>query len=82
MQLANFYEADESIRKCLCGHVFAFEPGNLDIGYKDNEGKNLTDEALVHMSLNRINCPKCSKIFCYSCKAHPYHLGRTCEQQQ
>lgn len=34
----------------------------------------------MHMSLNRINCPKCKKIFCYNCKADPYHLGKTCEE--
>ena len=62
--------------------MFAFEPGALDYGFKDDEGKVLSEEALMHMSLNRINCPKCSKIFCFACKAQPYHLGRTCEQQK
>ena len=74
-----FRAQDDSIRECLCGHVFAFEPGNIDYGYKDDEGKEVKEESLIHMSLNRINCPKCHKIFCYNCKTLPYHLGRTCE---
>jgi len=37
------------------------EQGSLDIGFKDDFGKPISDDAAIHMSKNRANCPKCSK---------------------
>lgn len=70
------------IKECPCGNQFIAEQGNVDYGYKDELGKVISDEAAVHMSKNRINCPKCHLIFCSNCKAAPYHLGKTCEENQ
>lgn len=75
-----FRAQDDSIKECICGHIFAFEQGSVDLGFKDDQGEKISDNAAIHMSLNRINCPKCKKIFCYKCKAEPYHLGKTCDE--
>ena len=74
------FTANPDIKKCICGYVFMAEPGQVIYGYKDDTGKPISDEAAEHMSINRVNCPQCKQIFCSNCKKAPYHLGKTCDQ--
>ena len=47
---------------------------------KDDKGNPLSQEAAVHMSKFRIRCNGCQKNFCAACNAEPYHVGKTCDQ--
>lgn len=49
---------------------------------KNDEGKNITKTAAIHMSKFRIRCPECGNNFCSKCHEEPYHLGMNCEQFQ
>jgi hypothetical protein len=48
----------------------------------DENGKQLTPEAWIHFSSHRVRCHACHVNFCSSCKAQPYHLGRSCAQHR
>lgn len=63
-QMKQLKESNSDIKECPCGNTFIAVPGNVDYGYKDEQGKAISDEAAVHMSINRINCPKCHLIYC------------------
>lgn len=76
LQISN----EMGIKACLCGHQFQVDPGAVDYGYKDELGKQISDDAAVHMSINRVKCPECEKVFCSGCQAQPYHLGKSCEE--
>lgn len=80
--MKSFLESDPGIKICKCGHKFAVETGAVDYGYKDEYGRAISDEAAIHMAENRINCPECHHIFCGSCNAAPYHLGKTCQEHK
>ena len=69
-------------KKCRCGAQVVIDEGDIAVGYKDDNGKVISEEAAIHMSKNRANCPDCGKQFCGSCQATPYHVGQTCEQHQ
>ena len=56
--------------------------GNVEVGLKDEQGQPLTLEAAQHMAQYRIRCNKCGKNWCTKCRAQPYHLGKTCEQNE
>ncbi|CAI5999912.1 unnamed protein product [Closterium sp. NIES-65] len=45
---------------------------------RDEEGRVLSREAIVHKAGNRFRCGECAVVFCGSCRAHPYHLGLSC----
>ncbi len=70
-----------------CGSIWESMPdtGRRDqpnITEKDEKGNVLTREAWQHYCDFRDRCRDCDTNFCKSCKAVPYHLGRTCEAQQ
>ncbi|GAM20373.1 hypothetical protein SAMD00019534_035480, partial [Acytostelium subglobosum LB1] len=46
----------------------------------DENGKELTKEAIEHKNKCRLRCPACSIVFCADCRLTPYHLGFTCDQ--
>eukprot|EP00008_Paramoeba_atlantica_P014012 CAMPEP_0201478736 /NCGR_PEP_ID=MMETSP0151_2-20130828/3510_1 /ASSEMBLY_ACC=CAM_ASM_000257 /TAXON_ID=200890 /ORGANISM="Paramoeba atlantica, Strain 621/1 / CCAP 1560/9" /LENGTH=1139 /DNA_ID=CAMNT_0047859915 /DNA_START=83 /DNA_END=3502 /DNA_ORIENTATION=- len=48
----------------------------------DDSGRPLKYEALQDYHHNRFRCRRCSVVFCANCKANPYHLGRTCEDNR
>lgn len=37
-------------------------------------------DAIRHRDEYRLRCGECGSNFCTSCRAEPYHLGKTCEQ--
>ena len=43
-------------------------------------GNKISREAAEHMARHRVRCNQCAKIFCASCNADPYHIGKTCEE--
>jgi ribosomal protein S18 acetylase RimI-like enzyme len=52
-----------------------------DIKMTDDSGKVLSVDAWRHFSTFRMRCRgKCEQDFCVSCRARPYHLGKTCAQ--
>ncbi len=73
---------DIGIHECLCGHLFSADQGPVPKSYKDDLGNPISDAAAVHMSINRIHCPKCERTFCSSCKTAPYHLGKNCQENE
>jgi hypothetical protein len=42
----------------------------------------LNKVAANHMAKNRVRCNECERNFCASCKAEPYHIGKTCAQHE
>lgn len=72
---------DFNLSKCPnCQYIAEIVPGEIDRNIRDEEGKKLSEESCVHFANHRVRCNKCSENFCSRCKAHPYHLGMTCEQ--
>lgn len=71
---------NENMVSCACGNIMMMEPGDIIKGQKDNNGALITQEAAKHMANNRIRCNGCQKNFCTSCNAEPYHVGKTCDQ--
>ncbi len=67
---------------CKCGNAIEFVKGEVYYDYKNDEGKKITKTAAKHMSSNRVRCNECGINFCISCKADPYHLGKTCAQYE
>lgn len=63
-----------------CKEKNSFEKGEVDYNIKDNQNKKLSKEAAEDYAYNRCRCPSCQGIFCISCKALPYHLGKTCKE--
>ena len=64
-----------------CGEQNVFEPGNVDYSVKDENGKILTRQAAEDYAKNRCRCGFCRKDFCKECGRMPYHLGKTCKEQ-
>ena len=64
-----------------CGEQNIFEPGNVDYNVKDENGKILTRQAAEDYAKNRCRCGFCRKDFCKECGRMPYHLGKTCKEQ-
>ena len=48
-------------KKCRCGAQVVIDEGDIAVGYKDDNGKVISEEAAIHMSKNRANCPDCGK---------------------
>ncbi|CAG9311497.1 unnamed protein product [Blepharisma stoltei] len=67
---------------CDCGVMSILEPGVPDYAYKDEQGQPISRRAAENMAQFRFRCGNCHKIFCASCKADPYHLGKTCQEHQ
>jgi hypothetical protein len=65
---------------CSCGNVMELQAGDVIKGQKDNNGNPVSIEAAKHMANHRIRCPECNKNFCTKCTAEPYHIGKTCDQ--
>lgn len=65
---------------CSCGNIMELEAGEIVKGQKDEKGQLVSHEAALHMAKNRIRCNGCQKNFCASCNAEPYHVGKTCDQ--
>jgi hypothetical protein len=64
-----------------CGHIVEKAPGEVQ-GFRleyDDQGKAMSAEALAHRDQHRLRCQACGVAYCTSCKALPYHLGKTCE---
>lgn len=75
-------EQDENVVRCKCGNAIEFIKGEVYYGFKNDEGKQINKTAAKHMSANRVRCNECGNNFCVSCKAEPYHLGKTCAQYE
>lgn len=56
-------------------------PGEIIKGQKDDKGQPISLEAAKHMAENRIRCNACEKNFCVKCGKEPYHIGKTCDQE-
>eukprot|EP00753_Platysulcus_tardus_P008318 PLAT15892.1.p1 GENE.PLAT15892.1~~PLAT15892.1.p1 ORF type:complete len:615 (-),score=134.59 PLAT15892.1:135-1763(-) len=83
--LESAFDDDDSLTRCpSCNYGFekiAHSGEVVAVGVpKDDDGNPLTEEALRHREEHRVRCPECTQNFCVSCRAMPYHLGRTCEQ--
>jgi len=65
-----------------CNNAFVFESGAVHGNLKDDTGKLLTKEQEMHYAQNRFKCPNCQTEQCRKCKTTPYHMGKTCEEQQ
>lgn len=66
---------------CPCGNMMEMVPGKVQMGQKDDKGQPISREAAEHLAQYRIRCNNCSKNFCTKCKSEPYHMGKTCDQQ-
>ena len=80
--LMDFVRADSSTISCTCGALLTIEEGRVDYGQKDDRGVQLSRAAAENMSKFRIRCRNCARVFCTSCEADPYHLGKTCEEHK
>ena len=78
--LLSFVDKDESTVSCTCGAIVTIEEGRVDYAQKDDKGQPISKDAAENMSKYRIRCRNCARIFCTSCGADPYHLGKTCEE--
>lgn len=67
------------VRCPSCKCFFDFEPGIVDEGFKDAQGKYISKEAAQHMSKYRMRCI-CKAVSCVNCQMLPYHLGMNCEE--
>jgi len=67
---------------CQCNNMFVFEAGSVQGNLKDDFGNLLTKEKEMHYANNRFKCPNCHIEQCRKCKTTPYHLGKTCEENQ
>lgn len=65
-----------------CHEKNSFEKGEVDYNIKDDNNKLLSKTAAEHYAENRCRCLNCQAIFCISCKAIPYHIGKTCTEQK
>lgn len=65
---------------CACGNIMMMEPGDVIKGQKDDKGNPISAEAAKHMANHRIRCNGCEKNFCTKCNTEPYHIGKTCDQ--
>ena len=79
-QFMQIVKENSNMISCSCGNVMLMEPGEVVKGQKDNQGNVMTMEAAKHMAKNRIRCNECQKNFCTECNAEPYHIGKTCDQ--
>ena len=57
-------------------------PGEVIKGQKDDKGNPVSLEAAKHMASFRIRCSSCNENFCTKCNTKPYHVGKTCDQNQ
>ena len=71
-------DEDKGVVRCKCGNAIEVLKGEIYYDYKNDEGNAINKTAARHMSANRVRCPECGNNFCISCKAEPYHLGKTC----
>ncbi|EGG21972.1 hypothetical protein DFA_01858 [Cavenderia fasciculata] len=46
----------------------------------DQNGNELSRQAIEHKKLYRFRCLQCTTVFCSECFEKPYHLGYTCDQ--
>lgn len=79
-QTMNIVKENPEMISCSCGNVMFMEPGEIIKGQKDDKGNPVSMEAAKHMANHRIRCNECSKNFCTKCNAEPYHVGKTCDQ--
>ncbi|KAL0212170.1 hypothetical protein RCL1_005796 [Eukaryota sp. TZLM3-RCL] len=81
-QLQQFLNSSRALSvKCQCNYSFLLEPGAMST-FTDENGVDVTGEALDHMSRYRYFCPSCQSNGCALCSASPYHVHRTCAQYQ
>jgi len=52
--------------ECKCGELVVIDAGQVYLDYK-HENKKISEEAAIHMSKYRANCPKCKVNFCGNC---------------
>jgi E3 ubiquitin-protein ligase MYCBP2 len=64
-----------------CNSIFFFEVGKVDYNIKDEKNKLISKQAAESYAQNRCKCSRCQKEFCTSCNYTPFHLGKTCEEQ-
>ncbi|CAD8076897.1 unnamed protein product [Paramecium primaurelia] len=72
---------NQNIVECIkCQSQFSFEKGNPNEQVKDQQGKNISGEALINYANNRFICKQCKTEQCKQCNAVPFHIGMTCQQ--
>ena len=65
-----------------CGKIEVFKPRNVDYTIIDENKKFLTKQAAEDYAKNSFLCGSCFKTFCIKCGRKPYHLGKTCKEQE
>lgn len=70
-----------------CKEKINFETGNVNYNEKDSNGVKMDRKFCEQYASQRCRCPsnncKNNKVdFCILCNASPYHIGKTCEEQQ
>ena len=70
------------VRCPKCDVGFLYEPGSVAGITKDQQGEDLSPQALECLRKNRCTCVKCQTVFCVACHRFPYHEAFTCEEQQ
>jgi hypothetical protein len=65
-----------------CKEQINYERGAIDYNIKNDKNEKLSKEAAEHYAYNRCRCPSCKIDFCVECKRFPYHIGKTCQEQQ
>lgn len=75
----------EFTKCCKCKHQYEFTQGNSkDAPKTDESGKKITKAHADHYAKNRFVCPNslCKQEQCKVCHTAPYHLGRTCSENE
>eukprot|EP00347_Sterkiella_histriomuscorum_P011559 403371993 len=62
-----------------CNHTTSVSSGEVDYNIKNLYGQQISPNAAIHYSLNKIQCEKCNYVSCNECKIEPYHIGYTCQ---
>ena len=65
-----------------CKEKINFEKGSVDYNIKNDKNEKLTKQAAEHYATNRCRCPSCKIDFCAGCRATPYHIGKSCEENK
>ena len=67
MQLEICLNSNQNIAICPCGAIMEVEQGFVEFFQKDDNGKEISAEAAVHLSKNRVRCGVCEQNFCKGC---------------
>jgi hypothetical protein len=79
-ELNELLKTNPNLRKCPCGAIMEVHQGEVNLNVKDDNGKEISHQSAIHMSLYRVRCGECQNNFCSECRSQPYHLGKTCDE--